>query len=494
MGSSHINSMRIAPSLHGNGLLTSEPRDEHQLLLSESPYVCVLTQSALSSHCSNCWKPAADEKTPLKRCGGCKNTFYCGRDCQTRDFVYGRHKGECKAVGDRKEDLVRLAARFLFRLNQDKNVPARAHELCADSGGAEEEQQHYTELSFLLSGRLTAQGCRVTAMECRKTFARLLCNVMRVLDGADGAPLASALYLTGSAANHSATPNASPLFAGPRLLMVAKRPIEADGIVTLSYIDDQLPRGLQRHLLRKWNIIIPDDDENDACWFCSVCQKSVSLPSDVLWSLYESVGDSGTTGGPKERELFLKHASKCDTAAPCHSEAIQDAHSLATFAAQATEAASVAHFPGHRAAELIWGRVQKCARPGSYFWITALRRFALHSVKISKMIAGEAELHTLLLKAVDLNQMLTKHLTDSVSLLGCFLTMTKSLMWIIAYEPSPDIHKQLRECMGRTRELERRIFRPLEGEVKHALQTDMASLEAQFDEYQQWMQQNGILY
>ena len=47
--------------------------------------------------CANC-----GSTRNLKPCGGCKSTFYCGRDCQTNAWKNKGHKRECKLLASER--------------------------------------------------------------------------------------------------------------------------------------------------------------------------------------------------------------------------------------------------------------------------------------------------------------------------------------------------------------------------------------------------------
>ena len=59
--------------------------------------------------CAGCGSPAA-----ALRCGGCRETFYCGRECQRRDWKAG-HKAACAGRGWRRRRLIMLTTRITGR-------------------------------------------------------------------------------------------------------------------------------------------------------------------------------------------------------------------------------------------------------------------------------------------------------------------------------------------------------------------------------------------
>jgi hypothetical protein len=48
----------------------------------------------MASFCEKCKKTEHEHKVALKRCGQCKNVFYCGAECQKGDWA--NHKYHCR--------------------------------------------------------------------------------------------------------------------------------------------------------------------------------------------------------------------------------------------------------------------------------------------------------------------------------------------------------------------------------------------------------------
>ncbi len=47
--------------------------------------------------CEQCATDESPDKPKFLRCGNCRTTLYCSKDCQTKDWVTGGHRERCKA-------------------------------------------------------------------------------------------------------------------------------------------------------------------------------------------------------------------------------------------------------------------------------------------------------------------------------------------------------------------------------------------------------------
>ncbi|KAF2765752.1 hypothetical protein EJ03DRAFT_242572, partial [Teratosphaeria nubilosa] len=78
-----------------------------------------------TSKCHNCHKPGNTPTQPLKTCRGCCKAWYCGRECQKKDWK--RHRTSCHA---------RQAA-------PSGNASTPSGNLIAEEGGQDDTHAYY---------------------------------------------------------------------------------------------------------------------------------------------------------------------------------------------------------------------------------------------------------------------------------------------------------------------------------------------------------------
>ena len=105
----------------GRGLKATDFIKAGAELLSEDPIVYTLTNSKTrGTYCDVCF--ASPEQ--LFKCSKCKYTWYCNRECQTRDWKI--HKLECpciqKVSPKQPPDICRLVSHLLFKYYSSKNI------------------------------------------------------------------------------------------------------------------------------------------------------------------------------------------------------------------------------------------------------------------------------------------------------------------------------------------------------------------------------------
>lgn len=235
---------------------------------------------------------------------------------------------------------------------------------------------------------------------------------MRVSDPSDGSPMACGLYSMGSALSHSCRPNCLALFdATGALSLVTARPIERGEELTLSYVEESMPR-----LLRRWQL---HDTWRIARCECAAClgPRDVSEPAvspALLFDLFEALGDSSDAAGPAARARFLAYALEAED---CSQE--EEGKELRDLLKGMAETAGIAPKPGLRFAELAWSAVQKREKlcpVGGYFWMSSARRLARHCIKVASTLPEE-EMSAMLDAGINVGNVLKKvELFDDVVL------------------------------------------------------------------------------
>lgn len=91
------------------------PFEQGEVFLDESPYVSVLADKHKGQRCDTCFKsPETSNIKGVKPCSRCKFVFYCGKDCQKRDWKL--HKNECMRITNMDPNLVGKLVNQLTRI------------------------------------------------------------------------------------------------------------------------------------------------------------------------------------------------------------------------------------------------------------------------------------------------------------------------------------------------------------------------------------------
>jgi len=98
------------------------PFEAGEVFLEEMPYVQALSDVHKGKRCDGCFKsPDTSNIKAVKPCSRCKFIFYCGKDCQKRDWKL--HKNECMRIVEMDPNLVGKL------INQFTRIMARAIDL-----------------------------------------------------------------------------------------------------------------------------------------------------------------------------------------------------------------------------------------------------------------------------------------------------------------------------------------------------------------------------
>ncbi len=100
------------------------------LFFCEKPYVAVVAGNR-DQRAQICWNCFCQAKTLV--CSQCKTASYCGKSCQTNDWMAGLHSNECRhyrQIGQSSTKILqehyielRLVARMLLRCRRDGGEP-----------------------------------------------------------------------------------------------------------------------------------------------------------------------------------------------------------------------------------------------------------------------------------------------------------------------------------------------------------------------------------
>ncbi|KAH9426985.1 hypothetical protein DERP_011654 [Dermatophagoides pteronyssinus] len=205
------------------------------------PFIHVLNKEFKGKNCDYCFV----ECNELGKCSRCKKMYYCGKDCQQKDWI--QHKFECKIyknnldqlkVAEYKDDLfVRFVLRsYLYLINSPESFYEK-RQLLNDENSAiclanidieklvELEQPRLIRLKQLFK-ELNLLKIEWNALKmviyhglCYDYGLDIFNNKLQ--------HLGIGFYLAESQLKHSCSPNVTTLFNGTQLVMRATRSIKS---------------------------------------------------------------------------------------------------------------------------------------------------------------------------------------------------------------------------------------------------------------------------
>ncbi|KAH8920604.1 SET domain-containing protein [Atractiella rhizophila] len=235
--------IRFSP-LNERGLYTKKTIQPGSCIIAIPPYVAVLDNMNLSSHCSNCYSSRAK----LQRCSGCKIVNYCSPGCQRLDWN-DVHKHECRALKVQKDGIVetpiRAMGRILWKRQADpgkwKEIQAlKSHKDDMASG----QKERYGKLAMALGYYIGPESIKKNFSEAAELmdFCCQFASNSFSLTSYDLDNIGVAISPAIALINHSCTPNAVVVFPNSsQMAVVALRQLEDGEEILTSYIDISLP-------------------------------------------------------------------------------------------------------------------------------------------------------------------------------------------------------------------------------------------------------------
>ncbi|KAF8426264.1 hypothetical protein EV426DRAFT_715621 [Tirmania nivea] len=309
---------RPAPYSSGRGLFVTETVQPGQLVLHvPAPLVAVPDDRHLASCCSWCMRQAGSaEDARLVRCAGCRVVWYCGKECQKRDFVPrhalpgGIHKLECPIyaglrAGPQRRVLpasVRVLVKLLLLHSHSQQ-----QQHCPQGEGAPAWWAALQQLEAHTAAQLAQpqRGAMLPAMAAAAQhyarehahahaadgvlalYCRTLVNSFSVTAHARPAePLGSLLDPLLALFNHSCAPSCALECRGREVAVYALRELPAGAEATVAYLDvDAVSVQERRRVLRER-------------WFfdcmCARCRREMGEK--------EEEGEGGEGGGEGQGE------------------------------------------------------------------------------------------------------------------------------------------------------------------------------------------------
>ncbi|KAK4035270.1 hypothetical protein C8A01DRAFT_18046 [Parachaetomium inaequale] len=230
----------------------------------------------------------------LKSCTACKAAVYCNPSCQ-RAHWKAVHKAECKLFGRVREQVgkdwvptpVRAVAQVLMLLKAGDQAVKEAF----GEGGGEWELEGNVE-EFRGEGEVwrdfelqaTAAVVYAGLLEgeemlgrAREVLCKIQTNAFNRLDADTGM---AGIFLDAGLAmvNHSCVPNAFIGFDKRTAVLRAERPIQEGEEITISYIDNTLPKSARHEALKLYHFQCDCPRCKDDLDVYEVCQTSPDTP------------------------------------------------------------------------------------------------------------------------------------------------------------------------------------------------------------------------
>ncbi|CAH2068269.1 unnamed protein product, partial [Iphiclides podalirius] len=240
------------------------------ILLTEKPFVYVLSSKEKGVRCDNCL-----QKLKVLKCSGCQFVHYCGRLCQKN--AWNEHKWECanlKRVAPKIiPDGARMLAKIINRLGRGDGHSYRAYystmsfrmwkDLMSHYPDLKKDvkrMDHFTSLCVVLFEFLQDISLPNT-VELMGMYGRMVINSFTILD-IDMNSIGTGIYLASSIIDHSCNPNAVATFDGKTINIRAIKdmPLLDWRQIRISYIDLlKTPYDRQTELLENYYFLCECD-------------------------------------------------------------------------------------------------------------------------------------------------------------------------------------------------------------------------------------------
>ncbi|AEO65402.1 uncharacterized protein THITE_68287 [Thermothielavioides terrestris NRRL 8126] len=212
--------------------------------------------------------------TPLRACTACKAAVYCGAACQ-RAHWRAVHRAECKMFSRVRES---AGKEWLPTPAFGGGGGAWALEGNVEGFRADEALWRDFELqaaaAAVYAGLLESEE---TLEKAREVLCKIQTNAFNRLDADTGL---SGIFLDVGLAmvNHSCVPNAFIGFDRRTAVLRAERPIQEGEEITISYIDNALPKSARQEALRLYHFRCDCPRCRDDLDVYEVCQTSPDIP------------------------------------------------------------------------------------------------------------------------------------------------------------------------------------------------------------------------
>ncbi|KAK6336368.1 hypothetical protein TWF696_001929 [Orbilia brochopaga] len=288
-----------------------------EILNISDPLICIPDNPHLDTCCHYCMAQATDTTSTsvihayephvwLSYCLGCKVVKYCTKACQTNDWKRKGHSYECAIYKALYPKVLPTAARAILRMAKlflSETIPANK------IGGIGALKSQLTEFekaggetweNVNLIAKATAEYSKLSKKASfepefmRDLNCKLLLNSIATSTQTFD-PVGVSLDYQAAMFNHSCDPNAIIIFDGRQLLLRSLREIPKDTEITISYIDNWLPRVERqrelsdRYLFKCTCSLCSTNPQPLESWLCKKCRKTAPATSNICPSCNEVV-------------------------------------------------------------------------------------------------------------------------------------------------------------------------------------------------------------
>ncbi|KAF3909123.1 hypothetical protein ABW21_db0206416 [Orbilia brochopaga] len=290
-----------------------------EILNIPDPLICIPDNAHLDVCCHYCMTGTTDETSvsvaqaygppvKLSYCLGCNVAKYCSKACQTTDWKRKGHSYECalyKTLAPRVLPTVARAILRMAKLFLSETIPAntiggigalKSHVVEFEKAGGETWENANLTAKATAEFSKASKKANFEAEFMRDLYCKLLVNSVATSTQAFD-PIGVTVDYQVAMFNHSCDPNAIVLSDGRQLVIRSLREIPKDTEITISYIDNWLPRSdRQQELFKRYMF-------NCACslcsaavqplesWLCPKCKKTAPVASNICPSCSEVVSE-----------------------------------------------------------------------------------------------------------------------------------------------------------------------------------------------------------
>ncbi|KAL2132578.1 hypothetical protein VTI74DRAFT_3633 [Chaetomium olivicolor] len=227
----------------------------------------------------------------LKACTACKAAVYCGAACQ-RAHWRAVHRAECKMFARVRESAgkdwlptpVRAVAQVLLLLKARDEAIKEAFEgedgLEGNVEGFQREEEVWKDFELQAAAAVVYAGLldgEEAVGRAREVLCKIQTNAFNRLD-LDTAMAGIFLDAGLAMVNHSCVPNAFIGFDKRTAVLRAERPIQEGEEITISYIDNMLPKSARQRALKLYHFECNCARCKDDLDVYEVCQTSPVIP------------------------------------------------------------------------------------------------------------------------------------------------------------------------------------------------------------------------
>ncbi|KAH6854556.1 hypothetical protein B0I37DRAFT_301608, partial [Chaetomium sp. MPI-CAGE-AT-0009] len=279
----HHNPDPAAPKRRSLLATTAFPTPGTTIATFANPLLTLPDGPSMRTTCNYCLRttPTPTSTTPnstpeqvtLKACTACKAAVYCGPACQRAHWKAG-HRGECGVFGR-----VRAQAGRDWLPTPVRAVAQGEGVLEGNVEGFRADGEVWRDMELQAKGAVVYAGLgegEEVLGRAREVLCKIQTNAFNRLD-ADTGMTGIFLDATLAMVNHSCVPNAFIGFDKRTAVLRTERPIQEGEEITISYIDNTLPKSARREALRLYHFECDCPRCKDDLDVYEVCRSSPAI-------------------------------------------------------------------------------------------------------------------------------------------------------------------------------------------------------------------------